>query len=318
MNNNLIFVICGKSNSGKDTIMKNIMSIFEFSKFNLHKLPIHTTRPIRLGEKNGVEYVFDTDSKYNEYLSQNKICEERSYKVNNDKVWHYYTLTDDIEDGKNYITINTLDGIRKFSEYFSSDNNKKNPRNICAIYIDCPDVELLTRAMNREIKSHNSDYKEMCRRFIADTEDFSIKNLDAVSHLKNCKLNVIGYDESDIPISFRIIFTILSEIQGKNKNTHTNKEFREVPPEYAGLFSKITTNVNNDNVKVIDAGDQSNVKKLVETSIYANKEIGMIDSDSCGEDVRAAKSDIDESETHIDIDANLKYFNCEQEKFAKW
>ena len=50
-----IFCIVGKSSSGKDTIYKRLLKI---NSLKIKKIIPYTTRPIRQGEKEGVEYHF--------------------------------------------------------------------------------------------------------------------------------------------------------------------------------------------------------------------------------------------------------------------
>lgn len=50
-----IICLMGKSSSGKDTIYKNLM---EDKSLGLRKLIPYTTRPMREGEQEGVEYHF--------------------------------------------------------------------------------------------------------------------------------------------------------------------------------------------------------------------------------------------------------------------
>ena len=45
------------------------------------------------------------------------------------------------------------------------------------IYIDLDDGIRLERALNRERKQEYPKYEEMCRRFLADSKDFSPENL---------------------------------------------------------------------------------------------------------------------------------------------
>ena len=45
------------------------------------------------------------------------------------------------------------------------------------IYIELDDGDRLQRALNREKKQAVPKYAEMCRRFLADAEDFSEENL---------------------------------------------------------------------------------------------------------------------------------------------
>ena len=50
-----IFCIMGKSATGKDTIYKKIL---QNSELKLRRIVSYTTRPIREGEEEGVEYYF--------------------------------------------------------------------------------------------------------------------------------------------------------------------------------------------------------------------------------------------------------------------
>ncbi|NTV78326.1 MAG: guanylate kinase, partial [Clostridiales bacterium] len=50
-----IFYLMGPSSSGKDTIYKRLLGEKELE---LHTLVTYTTRPIRVGETEGVEYHF--------------------------------------------------------------------------------------------------------------------------------------------------------------------------------------------------------------------------------------------------------------------
>ena len=51
-------------------------------------------------------------------------------------------------------------------EYYGADR-------VCPIYIQVEDGERLQRALLREKQQENPKYAEMCRRFLADQEDFS-------------------------------------------------------------------------------------------------------------------------------------------------
>ena len=50
-----IYCIMGKSSTGKDTLFKKILGDESLS---LKTIVPYTTRPVRAGEKNGVEYFF--------------------------------------------------------------------------------------------------------------------------------------------------------------------------------------------------------------------------------------------------------------------
>ena len=66
----------GKSASGKDTIYDRLLH-----KEGLPLLPYvgYTTRPIRAGEQDGVEYYFTTKEDLDRYKEEGKLIESRVY-----------------------------------------------------------------------------------------------------------------------------------------------------------------------------------------------------------------------------------------------
>lgn len=161
-----IFYLMGKSASGKDTIYKKIRELLP----QLHTIIIYTTRPIREGEKDGVEYHFVNDEKLQEFQKAGKVIELREYNTVHG-VWKYFTVDDgqfDAED--NYIAIGTLESYRKLRKYFGDEK-------LIPIYIEVEDGLRLERALSRERKQAVPKYEEMCRRFLADAADFSAEKL---------------------------------------------------------------------------------------------------------------------------------------------
>ena len=90
-------------------------------------------------------------------------------------IWKYFTADDGQIDLKNhdYLGIGTLESYQKMREYFGEER-------IVPLYIEVEDGERLMRALTRERMQKEPKYAEMCRRFLADTEDFSEENLKAV------------------------------------------------------------------------------------------------------------------------------------------
>ena len=60
--------------------------------------------------------------------------------------------------------------LKEFTKYFGREK-------VVPIYIEVEDGERLQRALNREKRQKNPKYSELCRRFLADQEDFSEENL---------------------------------------------------------------------------------------------------------------------------------------------
>lgn len=163
-----IFYIMGKSSSGKDTIYKRIQEELPILK----TLVLYTTRPIRKGEQSGVEYHFVNDETCELLVKEGKIIELRAYDTVHG-VWKYFTVDDgqiNLEENS-YLVIGTLESYRQMKSYYQSEL-------IVPIYIEVKDGERLQRALNREKKQQIPKYAELCRRFLADTADFSEENLN--------------------------------------------------------------------------------------------------------------------------------------------
>lgn len=163
-----IYIIMGKSASGKDSIFQEII---EDKSLGLQQIVPYTTRPIREQEQDGKEYHFVTDEQVEQLEAQGKIIELRTYHTVKG-LWKYFTVDDgQIDVSKNdYLMIGTLETYIPIRNYFGED--KVEP-----IYIYVPDGERLRRAINREEKEEIPQFEEMCRRFLADAEDFSEEKL---------------------------------------------------------------------------------------------------------------------------------------------
>lgn len=178
-----IFVIMGKSATGKDTVYKKLIE----PKEPMLKTAVgYTTRPIRKGERNGVEYRFVTVSEMENLKENGLIIEHRSYDTVHGE-WHYFTVNDEqIILGKNdYLLISTLEGFVQIRKYFGKDT-------VIPIYIEVADDIRLERSIIRERKQENPKYAEVCRRYLADEEDFSEEKLmdaNIMKRYKNVDLN---------------------------------------------------------------------------------------------------------------------------------
>lgn len=164
-----IYCVMGKSSTGKDTIYSRLMSQKDF---NLKKIVPYTTRPIREGEVDGESYHFCTEDQLAKLEESGKIIELRAYDTAYG-IWKYFTVNDgQIELDKNsYMLIGTLEAYTKIREYFGKEA-------VVPIYIEVEDGERLQRALNRERAETSPKYDELCRRFLADSEDFSEENLN--------------------------------------------------------------------------------------------------------------------------------------------
>lgn len=159
-----IFYLMGKSSSGKDTIYKNLI---QNETLALKKIVLYTTRPIRAGEQEGVEYHFVTEETLFDMQKKGQVIECRTYETCLGR-WHYFTA--DSQDVKlsenNYIMIGTIESYLKTKHFYGEDK-------VVPIMICLDDGIRLQRALDREKGQDNPKYSEMCRRFLADETDFS-------------------------------------------------------------------------------------------------------------------------------------------------
>ena len=162
-----IYYVMGKSSSGKDTIYKELLKRHP----EFHTIVPYTTRPIREGEHDGVEYYFVDEKHLKEMQQAGQVIEVRSYNTKCG-IWTYFTADDgqiDLEQ-YDYLVIGTLVSYEAMKRYFG-----KNV--LVPIYIEVEDGERLCRALEREKKQQVPRYAEMCRRFLADEKDFAEDNL---------------------------------------------------------------------------------------------------------------------------------------------
>ena len=168
-----IFYLMGKSASGKDSIYKRIQEALP----ELRTIVIYTTRPIREKEQDGVEYFFVDDAKLRELQAAGKVIEFREYNTVHG-IWTYFTVDNGQFDGDyHYLAIGTLESYLAMKDYLGEER-------IVPIYVEVDDGERLERALKRERKQREPKYQELCRRFLADAEDFSEEKLEkaGISH----------------------------------------------------------------------------------------------------------------------------------------
>lgn len=162
----------GKSGSGKDSVFRELL---KDNGLGLKPLVGYTTRPKRLGEKNGREYFFISEDEFRRLEKQGKVIESRVYDTARGK-WRYCTVDNGVFDngsgnaGRGYLAITTLESFVSLKNYYGKDK-------VIPIYLHVDDGTRLQRAFNREKKQKTPDYTELCRRFLADDEDFSADKL---------------------------------------------------------------------------------------------------------------------------------------------
>lgn len=178
-----IFYIFGKSGTGKDTLKNNLLKVTDVE---LTPLIVVTDRPIRVGEKEGENYIFKTPEEFSELINNDELMEYREYTVydgNGEKaIWRYGTFKVDPKAGDNtlYIGIGSIESY-KFIKNLYGDS-------VVPIYIMVNDDERLHRLIIRDGNNKNK-LKEICRRFIAECDEYSSDELNALHLSRHAVFN---------------------------------------------------------------------------------------------------------------------------------
>ena len=190
-----VFCLIGPSSSGKDTVYREIMSV---CADRLKKIVPYTTRPAREGEQDGVQYYFTDESAFQGFKASGRVIEDRCYDTFYGK-WRYFTVDDGQIDigGSSYLVIATIESYLMFRDYFGDEC-------VVPVYIELDPGIRLQRALDRENRNKKPGYEEMCRRFLADSRDFSEAKISEAgiarrfnnSDLNSCVNEIVSYIDS--------------------------------------------------------------------------------------------------------------------------
>jgi len=170
--------LIGKSGSGKDTIYKEILK--EADKHLVPLIP-YTTRPRRADEIEGLNYHFVTEEQLACFQQQGRVMECRQYHTVQG-IWSYFTLQFDLEKDSDYILITTLEGVDNIVRQYGAEI-------VHVVYLYIDDKERLLRCIQRESQQSGPNYAEVCRRFLADQQDFSEEKLKRCVHVHSVNTN---------------------------------------------------------------------------------------------------------------------------------
>lgn len=165
MNMHHLFYIMGKSASGKDSVYQWLLR-----ELPLKPVVLYTTRPRRANEQDGREYHFITEAQLCGMRAQSLLLESRTYHTEAGD-WTYCTAKDaaDLSAGS-YLAIGTLESYLPIRAYYGAEA-------VVPLYLEVEDGIRLTRALERERQEEKPRYAELCRRFLADAEDYAEENL---------------------------------------------------------------------------------------------------------------------------------------------
>lgn len=148
-----IIAFIGEAGAGKDSLMQAVLEAAPW----LHEIISCTTRPMREGEQEGVNYFYLTKEQFAEKVLNMEMLEATCF---ND--WFYGTALQSLDPTTVNVGVFNPDGIDALLE---------SPMvNVKVYYVKATDKNRLIRQLNRE---ENPDVDEIIRRFKADRDDFS-------------------------------------------------------------------------------------------------------------------------------------------------
>lgn len=159
----MIYVIIGKSCSGKTTFAKKLMK-----KYDIKKVTTSTSRPRRRGEDT-LDYFFYDYNTMKKDIDEGKYLEHAEFNG-----WLYGTKFTDIDIEEDCLIVLNPEGYRRIKSIYDYK--------VVGIYINPPFLTRLFRILKRD----RGNYREAFRRFIADYKDF--KNIEADITVK--KINI--------------------------------------------------------------------------------------------------------------------------------
>lgn len=155
----MIIIICGESGCGKNAIA----SALEDQGFR--QLITTTSRPIRDGEVNMIDYNFVTKEEFEKLIEEDKLIEYRKYDTlvgGVSDTWYYGSEKENLLTHGSYCIVLTPDGIKHFIRYYGRSN--------CFVVYVSVDAE--TRRERAKLRG-SFDQTEWNRRLEADKNDFS-------------------------------------------------------------------------------------------------------------------------------------------------
>ena len=147
-----LIIISGPSGCGKGTICKELIK----NSTNITISTSATTRKPRTGEIDGVDYYFITEDEFIKKIEKKELAEYTYF--NN---WYYGTGVDDLQEDRINVGVFNIQGIVSL---MADSRCKVTPFRIVA-----PDSDRLIRSIKRD---STADCSEICRRFLADKQDF--------------------------------------------------------------------------------------------------------------------------------------------------
>ena len=180
-----MFIIEAPSGTGKSTIVKELLKQDSNLKFSVSV----TTRKPREGEKEGVDYYYITDEKYDELLEQDAFYEY----VNSQYGSRYGTLRSEVDS---FISVGQ-DVIFDMDWIGARQMRQKAPNDVVTIYLLPPSV----KEVRRRLEDRKTDSKETIEKRMGliaeklkhwDEFDYVIVNADVEETVRKVQRVISG------------------------------------------------------------------------------------------------------------------------------
>lgn len=165
-----LIIIAGPSGVGKGTVRKEIM---KNKKLNLVFSISLTTRAIRKGEKNGVDYYFVSEKKFKDAIKKHDLIEYNKY------VGHYYGTSKSqveraLKAGKNVVLEIDVNGTKNILKSFDK-------KDVLSFFIVAPSVKELEKRIRGRSTESDKDIKGRLKKAkdemkLRDTFDYVVVN----------------------------------------------------------------------------------------------------------------------------------------------
>ena len=147
-----VIALFGESGAGKDRILNELL----WDQPLVHAIVSYTTRPPREYELNGIDYCFIAEDEFLEKIDKGEFVEYTCFNG-----WYYGTRAEDLREDRINAGVFNIQGV---SSLIADGRCKVFPFKISA-----SDRTRLMRSLERD---PTADCSEICRRFLADKEDF--------------------------------------------------------------------------------------------------------------------------------------------------
>lgn len=173
-----MIVIVGESASGKSTLQ----NMFVENNKRYRKIVTYTTRPARIGERDGVDYHFVTNEEFDKMTANGEFIEHAQYRD-----WNYGTARKDCEND-DMIAVLTPSGLRAL---------RRSGFHVISVYLK---VDRKSRMIKLLSRGDNID--EAYRRNLSDVGQF-----DGIANEVDYVIDNTGYrmDKYDILDRFETI-----------------------------------------------------------------------------------------------------------------